>query len=106
MGYIRHHAIVVTAYRADIHLYHQKAESIFPDVSPISSETINGYRSFFIPPDGSKEGWEESNTGDDNRRLFIQFLKQYPGAGWVEVQYHDDDRISKVTQSSDDWRDE
>ena len=40
------------------------AEGIFPWVSEISPTAINGYVSFFIPPDGSKEGWKESTEGD------------------------------------------
>jgi len=73
MGYMRNNAIVITSeFSVRVETAHRKASDIFEWVSPISPATINGSRSFFIPPDGSKEGWGESNIGDECRREFIK----------------------------------
>lgn len=106
---MRHHSIVVSSWNAVlIKEAYVKAEEIFPWVSPISPGTTNGYHSFFIPPDGSKEGWDESVKGDKQRDAFIDWLNGYAyedGSspfGWVEVQFDDDDLITKVIRDSDD----
>lgn len=74
MGTIHHHAILVTGWDESLDKAHQKAVEIFPWVSGISPEGRNGYRTFFIPPDGSKEGWEDSDKGDVRRKAFFKFL--------------------------------
>ena len=64
MGYMRHHAILVTSWDAKLLASaHAQAVKMFAYVSPISPAFVNGYQSFFIPPDGSKEGWPESDAG-------------------------------------------
>lgn len=109
MGYLRRHAVVVSnCYDDWLEKAHERASEIFPWVSPISPEHVNGERSFFIPPDGSKEGWEESDAGDVRRDEFIAWLRAQcyeDGSSpltWVEVQYGDDDLVSKVLRHSDD----
>lgn len=103
MGYIRNHAIVVTAtYDKHIDRAHEEASKIFPWVSPISPEATNGTRSFFVPPDGSKEGWEESETGDAKREQFKTWLRAqaYEEGStplhWCEVRYGGDDDDAAV----------
>ncbi len=82
MGVMHHHAIVVTSFSvAAVEEAHVKAAEIWPGVSPISPEAINGYTSFFVPPDGSKEGWEPSDRGNDQRQEFIE---------WMNAQAHED----------------
>jgi hypothetical protein len=39
-------------------------------IGPVESVT-NGYRHYVLLPDGSKEGWADSDTGDDIRERFI-----------------------------------
>ena len=77
MGYIKHHAIVVTGYNDLVQKAHGKAMDLFDwrMVSEIRPEVVNGYRSFFIAPDGSKEFWETSNVNDGKRSQFIQFIE-------------------------------
>lgn len=95
MGTMHHHAIVVTSWNPGyLKKAHDQATKIFEWVSPISPEVVNGYTSFFIPPDGSKEGWAESNVGESKRDGFISWLNKdltYPdGASqvsWVEVGF-------------------
>lgn len=109
MGYMRHHAIVVTGtdYQEAITKAHTAAAGIFPWISPLSPPTINGYRSFFVPPDGSKEGWEESDVGDAQRDAFMAYLLSTGFAdggslfAWVEVQYGDDNRETRALR--DNW---
>ena len=109
MGYMRHHAIIVTSFDEDlINEVHARAKEIFPAVSEIVPSGINGYASFFIPPDGSKEGWSESDAGNERRELFIEYLISFryeDGSSpldWVEVQYGDDDRVTRIVRHSDD----
>jgi len=76
MGYQRHNAIVVTSWKEDlIELAHKQASGMFPWVSELSPEALNGYRSFFIPPDGSKEGWPESDAADKVRAAFFEWCR-------------------------------
>lgn len=103
MGYIRHHAILVTSWDDEkIEAAHRRASEIFRAVSPILSSQINAFRSFFIPPDGSKEGWAESDAGDSLRDAMIDWLNdQAYGDGstvfdWAEIQYGDDSHENKV----------
>lgn len=89
MGTIQHHAIIVTGsdYGEGVQRCHAYAKEIFPWVSEISPVAMNGYRSFFIPPDGSKEGWHDSDVGDSRREKFEAFMTGNR-VGWcVEVQY-------------------
>lgn len=111
MGYMRHHAIVVTSWKDDaIWAANKVAQTLFPWVSPLSACGINGYLSFFIPPDGSKEGWEESDAGDAVRDAFIEYLRSTrfeDGSSylvWVEVQFGDDSLVTVVTRDSDEER--
>ena len=107
MGYIRNHAIVVTATYGDhIERAHAEASRIFPWVSPISPKGINGTRSFFIPPDGSKEGLDESDLGDVRRKEFKRYLCREAFTDgsvpfdWIEVAYGGDDVRAFICGSS------
>ena len=102
MGYMKHHAIVVTGSEDEIQEAHLMACKIFEGISELTPVAINGYQSFFIPPDGSKEGWEDSEMGDIHRNSFIDWLTKRGGAvKWVEVQYGDDDKETKIIRDSD-----
>ena len=100
MGYIQHHAIVVTGtYDEWIESAHVKAVDLFGETqaSAIVNSKMNGTKSFFVGPDGSKEGWEDSDRGDRNRDKFIAYLdglRYEDGSSplsWVEVLYGDDE---------------
>lgn len=109
MGYTSHRAIIVTSSnRSKLHEAHDVAMDIFgSSVCGPLPEVTNGYSSFFVGPDGSNEGWEESNAGDRLRTRFIKWLRsQYHSDGssslaWVEVQYGDDEKKTRVCRSSD-----
>jgi hypothetical protein len=110
MGYFIHHAIVVTGDGEEVVKAHGLAVAIFPYVSPISPVAINGEQSFFVPPDGSKEGWDESNAGDVRRDQFMTMVeiareKHIRGEEgfWVhfaEVQFGHDDDDNRLTRCS------
>ena len=78
MGYIRHHAIAVTSWNDElIKKAHEKAMQIFKDrTSSIIESDVNSYQSFFIAPDGSKEGWGESDIGDVQRKTFKDWINE------------------------------
>jgi hypothetical protein len=106
MGYMRHHAIVCTSWNEEhIVKAHKKATTLFEDMtSDVSREAINGYRSFAVFPDGSKEGWLESDQGDQLREKFLAWLvKSELYVAWVEVQFGDNEREAKVVNASD-WQ--
>ncbi len=103
MGYMRHHAIVVTGNEDRVAAAHAEAAKRFDGrfLSNLTDTAVNGYRSFLVGPDGSKEGWPESKHGDELRAAFIRYLRtQF--LGWVEVQFDDDEKETKVTACNDD----
>lgn len=95
MGYIAHNAVICTTWKkehaAEAHL---KAVEIFTGdrVTEIIETKLNGYFTFFVAPDGSKEGWEHSEHGDRLRNQFMDFCKEsrlYLDA--VDVRYGGDE---------------
>ena len=111
MGYMRHHAIVVTSWNKPLLARARvQARSLFSAVSPMIESPVNGYHSFFVPPDGSKEGWEESKRGDRQRREFVRWLDgerhedDSSSLDWIEIQYGDEDGESKICAHSDEHR--
>lgn len=109
MGYMKHHAIVVTTW-GDITAAHKRAQFLCGEyVTPVMGPFVNGYTSFAVVPDGSKEGWEESERGDLGRDSLIEWLRDHDGNNdgdtyyrWVEVQFGDDNRKTKVCRDSDE----
>lgn len=114
MGYMRHNAIVVSSWKEDLlEQAHAKAVELDCSVSAITGEVTNGYRSFLVAPDGSKEGWDESNEGDARRDALAAWLdaQRYEDDStslqWIEVQYGDENLHSCIVRDSDDaarWR--
>jgi hypothetical protein len=109
MGYMRHHAIIVTSFDADLVTQaHAKATGLGMLVTNITRDSVNGYQSFLAAPDGSKEGWDESDAGDARRAEFIDWLdsRRYEddstSIDWVEVQYGDDNGDNKVLRHADE----
>ena len=105
MGYLRPTAIIVSGSYGDwIGLAHDQARTIFADhelgqlVSGIVAGVANSERSFLVAWDGSKEGWEPSDRGDEARAQFVAWLREQAyednssPLDWVEVQYGGDDR--------------
>lgn len=94
MGYIRHDAIVVTSWKPRlIDAARNKAVELGMTVSEVIESPTNGYSSFLIAPDGSKEGWESSYRGDDSREEWVAWMRLQPDnwVDWVAINYGGDE---------------
>lgn len=110
MGWFRNHVIVVQGDPDLVQAAHAEAARIFPQVSEVITDRHNFKLSFFVPPDGSKEGWAESDHGDTNRREFVAWLRRQvhdDGTAklqWAEVEFgcseRDFDRGDRVLRGS------
>lgn len=94
MGWIRHHAIVVTSCcNQHINAAHAKAVEIFGkllienNVSTIVGPTVNGTYTFLIAPDGSKEGWDTSDAADAARTQWIEWGKTQSYI-WIGLRFN------------------
>jgi len=115
MGYMRHHAIIVTSWdQENLVKAHNQASSLIWQLElphsmlgPILGPTVNGMSTFLIAPDGSKEFWDTSENGDELRKQFTTWLdeQRYSDGSscldWVEVQYGDEKKITKIICDSD-----
>lgn len=123
MAYQTLRAIMLTGHEGYIEEAHTEALRIFgssrPDdsspkemhdgrtVSAIIDSPANGYRSFFIAPDGSKKGMHRDVAR--RRDEFCDWLTAKSSVAqpaflvdWVEVLYGDDSGEVAVTRSSED----
>ncbi len=106
MGYMCHHTIVVTTYDEErIETAFEKAIEIWEStvqITPVLTSPINGYMTFFISTDGSKEGWTDSLDGDDRRKTFLDWLDEQrfddlsSPFSWAEIQYGDDEHDNLI----------
>jgi hypothetical protein len=112
MGYDRHHAIVVTTFSDGYaaRAFDRARELFAPVGCPVSAPVLSGvnhWLTLFIGPDGSKEGWDASDAGDRARDAFVGWLEgeRYEDGSslyaWVEVQYGDERRETKIVRDSD-----
>jgi hypothetical protein len=109
MGYMRHHAILVTSWDEEsIRRAHQAAEATGATVTGIVDSPMNGYGTFLVAPDGSKEDWPDSDQGDRAREELVRWLQAqaYEDGStpfdWAEVQYGDEDGDNRVLQHDAD----
>jgi hypothetical protein len=97
MGVMNHNAVIVTTWSDD---RANKLQTWIDEQSDRDRELIvragswvNGHHSFAVLPDGSKEGWTDSDEGDALRDRFIERLSQddYDDGSspwdWVEVGF-------------------
>lgn len=97
MGYIKHEAIIVTGWNEErLTAARDKAVELELVVTPFAESPVNGYKSFLIVPDGSKEGWEESDKGEVRREAWISWASDPEAGGsrrvdWAMVRYGGDD---------------
>lgn len=116
MGYVKHHAIIVTGWEnKKVEEAHQKAREIFENnfenephqkpfgcrlVGEIIQGLINTQSSFLIAPDGSKEGWVTSENADNARQEFLDWLKNSDNyCGYIEVVFGGDDDNERIIRS-------
>ncbi len=118
MGYMRHHVIVITANDEKlIQKARNEAKKIFQPteidnfkalVSSSVEGCVNDYYTFCVGPDGSKDGWGPSDDGDRYRNELIDWLEEQRYGDnsspydWVEIQYGDDERETKIIRHSDE----
>lgn len=105
MGYMRHDAIIVTSFKGpDADVARKKAIEIGLVTTPPVKSDVNGYVSFMIATDGSKEGWKDSDDGDAMREKWKQWAVKNDrelSLYWVHVSYAGDD--SDDTAIVDKW---
>lgn len=104
MGYMRHDAIVVTSWRRKaIQEAATRARECGLEVLGPSAEVTNGISTLLVCPDGSKEGWEESDAFVAKRAKYLEYLNsvRYEDnsscLSWVALAYGDDDREATIT---------
>lgn len=114
MGYMRHHAIIVSSWdREQIDAMRLEAitlaveERLASLISPLVQSAVNGYSTFVVAPDGSKEGWGHSDAGDRLRERIVETLiaAEYADGSsrfaWAVVRYGDDNGDDAIEASSD-----
>lgn len=108
MSVIIHHAIVVTCYdRIEAETAQRKAKELcYPgSVTRLSAKMINNTYSFAVLPDGSKEGWTDSDMGAEGREKLISWLKKKKfkwGCHWAMVAFGPDAQRPEIIG----WNDE
>lgn len=103
MGYFKHNAIVVTGWKEEVVLDLQRYafKQFEEQVSPVVISNTNSWYSFFISPDGSKEGWETSSNYDDKREEFFKYLKDNNiHVDAIDVRYGGDDDIATIEHTT------
>ena len=77
MSRIHHNAIVITSNnKKAIEYVYKKADELFEGyITNMTEGFNNGYLSFLVVPDGSKEGWDTSNSWDVKRAEFIDWIE-------------------------------
>jgi hypothetical protein len=87
MGYIKHHVIVVVAWEQEDAIHAgAKAQELGLDITSVVPSRANGYTSFMVVPDGSKEWWPTSDAGDAKRIAYVEWLRTQRGLDWAEVE--------------------
>jgi hypothetical protein len=87
MGNIIHDAIVITVGKQEHaqYLYNRATELCLPIIG-FDKPVTNGYYSLFVPPHGSKQGWDRAVDMSERRKVFIDYLQEIP-CEWVAVRY-------------------
>ncbi len=92
----QHKFCALPTVQAPVHHAHIRTQS------GIVPHAINGGAAFFISPDGSKEGWSESDKAAQTRKEFIAQLRHptsLAGVDWAQVLIGGDDGEFEVLQS-------
>ena len=107
MGYIKHHAIIITTWddKTLAKIYKHLVPIFGKRISKIIKSDINGFVSLFIAPDGSKEDWPESDKGDKDRAKLIRYLNTFAyedgsnAIKYVEISY-DEEREAQIVNNN------
>jgi hypothetical protein len=118
MGYIAHHAVLISVPGHIVKGTYPNLRRKMPDldafrealpeefrpllIGPVQTAINNDYTIVFLP-DGSKEGWDTSDRGDRIRADLLTLFADFAG---VEVQFGGDEphlaRITQNTRSDDE----
>jgi hypothetical protein len=95
VGYVKHSAIIVTGKDLAIVGRARSVASVLQlVVTDVVADSVNGYHSFLVAPDGSKEGWIDSDLGDQRRDQFVEWIRVLPDTeghlDWIDVEYGGD----------------
>jgi len=110
---IKHHTIVITSndkVQLDslrnkvINIYKEKMEAKkgAQIISPIIESLINSFSTFYVVPDGSKEGYDASDDGDIVRESIVDLINSFDQAGkenifrFVEIAYGEDGIVPQI----------
>lgn len=111
MGYFAHDAVIVTTndYWPETLPNIEEFRESLPEewrplvIGPVSG-VVNGYITYAFLPDGSKEGWDDSDLGDDYRRWFADLFKTeergYPDK--VSIRFGGDTDAPSIREVEDD----
>ena len=95
MGIMQHHTVVATTWseeefeRVQSWCLQQPSEFFAFQSKP----AMNHYQAIVLLPDGSKEGWTDSEEGDQRRQQFLAVLREADNDdgsnpwAWVEVTF-------------------
>ncbi len=87
---------------AELYKKNMEAKNGFQLISPVVQSLINNYFTFFIAPDGSKEGYDLSEDGDRVRQKVVELLESYQTTdgtfpvSYAELFYGDDTAPAKI----------
>ena len=63
MSHVEHQSLCITSWDKDVITdCRERIQSIGLKVSEIIKSDVNGYCTFFVPPSGSKAGWDEAKA--------------------------------------------
>lgn len=102
MGYIVNNHIIVTGYKDEIEEVHKQAVEIFGQLAtPLVKHITNGEYSFYIAPDGSKEGWDISDDFNIKRNEFKNSIPmRFSSIRYIEIQDDIDNRRIEITDTN------
>lgn len=118
MGYIKHDLVIVVVFDGDdvkrLNGFLDEVEGAAPVLDDGHDEMeiirtrfhhfppgTNGYHTYVMAPDGSKEGWDTSNLADEWRAKFIAVAKQCRFASVTHIdRFGGDDNEPRFVESA------
>jgi len=104
MGTIQNYAVIVTGYEGIEEAHRFAVDLMSPLVSPLITHVVNGDRSFFVAPDGSKLGWDDSEHYRANREHLVDELRRVRELDVVVVGYGELGESCEVTEAGETVR--
>lgn len=92
MGVICVQAVVCITYdwKSNDRTELDKLVEAHPKLFTKSETMVNGVINYVMFWDGSKEGWDDSDEGDELRKKFISLVKKLLGADLYEIYHYED----------------